>query len=773
MRRESMRGELAMPREGPLMTRPLTKTKKAFNLHSAVASALESLEGRTLLANAPLSVNTFLVGTTAWLNVTGTTGDDTIVVQKTAATTFRITNGTWAVNKTGSWPGVRVAAGAGADAFTASGSLTFRVIAYGEAGNDTLSGGALADSLFGGNDNDSLVGGGGNDTLRGEAGNDTHRGGSGADNVLGNVGNDLIEGGADNDSLGGDAGADTIYGGSGNDTLFGGTEADLIIAGDGNDSLRGDASADTLNGDAGNDIVYGGTEADLIEGGTGNDSLYGDAGADTLTGSAGTDYLNGGADNDSVDGGADGDKVIGDLGNDTYIGGAGADNVDYTGRTVSLSLSLDGQANDGATGETDNISDDFETVIGGNVADTITGNANANSLNGGAGNDTIVGGDGNDKLYGGAGNDSITGDGGADSLWGQGDNDALFGNAGEDLLEGGAGNDQSDGGADRDRLIAIGGGIYDSVTGGDGLDSYWLDKDTTERTLDVSSDETTARAVHRVASFVKLGTTVVSKELTYQKFADPTLPALPPEVRTTKLVNFSGNKLFASNGPSADDIAQGLVGDCWYLATLAAVADVTPEVVRQSVTDLGDGTYAVRYFSGSAEQYVRVDADIYTYSWDTSAPLFAGLGAENSIWAPIMEKALTWVRGSNLGKYATISSGWMSEAYGRIGMSSTLTNTSKSSGTNNVSAMLNWIQTRVTAGRSATVAFNSVSGANLLENHAYSIDRVNDLGGGTFTITLRNPWGVDGNSSTDGLNDGYVTLTSAQLYSNYVTLSAA
>jgi len=39
-----------------------------------------------------------------------------------------------------------------------------------------------------------------------------------------------------------------------------------------------------------------------------------------------------------------------------------------------------------------------------------------------------------------------------------------------------------------------------------------------------------------------------------------------------------------------------------------------------------------------------------------------------------------------------------------------------------------------------------------------------DAQGQPVSVTLRNPWGTDGGGSNDGANDGYVTLTGAQLY---------
>ena len=487
---------------------PITRAVRE-TLHAS----FDALEPRRLMANDPLTITRLLVGTTAWINVVGTSGDDAIVVSKTSATGYTISNGTWTTSRTGAYVGIRVAAGAGSDRVTSTGVWALRTSMLGEAGDDTLVGGIGNDLVVGGTENDSIVGDAGLDTLYGEAGNDV---------ITGGAGNDLINGGAGDDNVDG---------------------------GDGNDNLLGLDGNDSLTGGVGNDSITGGLGDDQVSGDAGNDTLVGDAGDDTLQGGDGNDWLGGYAGNDSVDGGAGDDKLVAttDTGNDVYVGGSGLDSVDYTGRLVGLTITLDDTANDGATGETDNVGSDLESIVGGNAADVITGDDSARSLYGQAGNDTLTGGGAADKLFGGAGNDSLTGGAGDDSVWGNDGNDALIGGDDADLLEGGLGNDAYNGGDGRDRLIALGGGAYDSLTGGDGLDSFWLDSDVTETITDIDSAETAARAEHRVAAFVKYGAAVVSKEIASQNIGRAGW-----QRQTDQLPQ--SNKLFADAGPSPDDI---------------------------------------------------------------------------------------------------------------------------------------------------------------------------------------------------------------------------
>src|SRR5262249_40134023 len=81
-------------------------------------------------------------------------------------------------------------------------------------------------------------------------------------------------------------------------------------------------------------------------------------------------------------------------GADTLTGGDGIDVADYSRRTAPVSLTLDGQANDGEAGEHDMIGSDIEDLVGGDGADTLSGNADDNVLDGGLGADVMNGGGG-------------------------------------------------------------------------------------------------------------------------------------------------------------------------------------------------------------------------------------------------------------------------------------------------------------------------------------------------------------------------------------------
>lgn len=386
----------------------------------------------------------------------------------------------------------------------------------------------------------------------------------------------------------------------------------------------------------------------------------------------------------------------------------------------------------------------------------------------------IDGGDGNDVisidpavsvnaiLKGGLGNDTLTGGAG---------NDRLYGGLGTNVLDGGAGDDT---------LVSIGGAANDKLTGGAGRDGFWLDSAGSELITDASTDETAGGYVHRVTDFAPAKTTVTTtvtiktkvkvgkkvkavrtlstvskvvaatKDLIGQNLIDPALTKAATGVRS-----YAGNDLFSATGPVADDVQQGEVGDCYYLSVLASVAKTKPSLLQQSIVDLGDGTFAVQFRKGKTSVYVRVDADLPTTSNGQLA--YAGTGQGGVIWAALMEKAWAAFRTGSAG-YGGIEGGWMDESYAALGVASA--STMSGSGQQVLAAM----RDALAAGKSVTFAVGTPpAGSNLISYHAYTVVGVNVAPDGKMTsLKLRNPWGVDAYKSTDGLDDGYVTVTADQ-----------
>lgn len=267
---------------------------------------------------------------------------------------------------------------------------------------------------------DSLTGSPGANSLYGAEGDDTLRGGAGPDMVYGEAGADWLSGEAGDDWLVGGFGDDRLFGGEGDDELPGGpgglADADQLSGGIGRDrvgyEMRPSGVRVSLDGLANDgkpseherpgehDNVW--ADVEDVTGTRFDDVLSGSPSTNALVGLEGNDLLTGGPGDDRIPGGPGGPNDA-----DTVSGGDGVDWVSYYGRANGVTVALDDVADDGETGEGDNVRSDVEAVTGTSYVDVLIGNAAANSLFGGEGDDTLTGGAGADRLLGEAGDDTL------------------------------------------------------------------------------------------------------------------------------------------------------------------------------------------------------------------------------------------------------------------------------------------------------------------------------------------------------------------------------
>ncbi len=304
-----------------------------------------------------------------------------------------------------------------------------------------------------------------------------------------------------------------------------------------------------------------------------------------------------------------------------------------------------------------------------------------------------------------------------------------------------------------DLIISIGGGV-DTLYGETGLDSFWYD--SSDSVADASSAESAAKSLHRVASFYQPWTTntasgdYVSMTINGQDLRDPTYTSY-----ATRYANFSDRALFI-DGPQYNDIRQGSVGDCYYLASLSAIADTDPQIISQMITSLGDGTYAMRYYRNGSEVYLRIDGDLPVNN--SGSLVYAKTGPDNELWVPLAEKAYAYFRyGEN--SYASISSGWMTTVNKEItGESSVWRST-----TGTTASLATYIRTQLSLGYSLTLGSYSNASSPVVGSHAYMVKSIDANG----YVTVYNPWGVDGRSWDSNYNDGLLRLSIEQIQSNY------
>jgi Calpain family cysteine protease/RTX calcium-binding nonapeptide repeat (4 copies) len=378
---------------------------------------------------------------------------------------------------------------------------------------------------------------------------------------------------------------------------------------------------------------------------------------------------------------------------------------------------------------------------------------------GGAGNDTLKGGGGSNRLVGGAGNDTlIGGNGGSNNMdGGNGDDYIKAGIGGSNTLTGGGGNDT---------LVAINGGTNDILDPGLGFDVLWVDKNGS--TTDHIVGPTTGKVVNAVASFANGADLTLDGD----RLSNPTVK-LGDTYET-----FAGRPLFGPLGPTVNDIRQGVLGDCWVLAGLGAVAKADPNVIRADVVDFRDGTYGVHL--GNA--FFRVDNDLPVAASGNQFLTYTALGQGGSVWVSIIEKAYTYYQATQIlhvpassANYANIEGGLTFNLYQALNLSGAGSTDFNQFG--NAFSLGLAIRNAVDNNQAPTLGiggdtpqqmFNPGANGMLLANHQYIVMGYQTDGLGFVTnIVLRNPWGIDGSdpaAADSNPNDGIITISIDTLY---------
>ena len=222
-------------------------------------------------------------------------------------------------------------------------------------------------------------------------------------------------------------------------------------------------------------------------------------------------------------------------------------------------------------------------------------------------------------------------------------------------------------------------------------------------------------------------------------------------------------------GVSYDDVDQGQIGDCYFMAALSAVTKANPAFVRDSIRLNKDGTYNVRFFKDGKPIYVNVDNDFLHDKW--GRPVYGTSKDKGELWVAVMEKAYAKLNHSyeNIGKGGDTKNALQ-----------TLTGISTQSfdpGSVSDGKLYDTLNSAFKSGLPVTAgtSYNQALYANtgIVPTHAYTVTGVSVKNGQPF-VTVRNPWGqVEWNGSADGKNDGIfeIPLADFKKYFPYVSLT--
>ena len=159
--------------------------------------------------------------------------------------------------------------------------------------------------------------------------------------------------------------------------------------------------------------------------------------------------------------------------------------------------------------------------------------------------------------------------------------------------------------------------------------------------------------------------------------AQPDLNTYATQYNTTQSMGLT--QLYPAGGNLAmNDIVQGQLGDCFYLAAIAAIAGKDQDLIKNNIVDNGDGTYEVTLHLQGVQETTDTNGDVVLERTDdpsernpikiTVTPTFpvdaSGESAyassdngNNVYWVHILEKALAQA----MGGYDNITEGGFSD----------------------------------------------------------------------------------------------------------------
>jgi hypothetical protein len=202
----------------------------------------------------------------------------------------------------------------------------------------------------------------------------------------------------------------------------------------------------------------------------------------------------------------------------------------------------------------------------------------------------------------------------------------------------------------------------------------------------------------------------------------------------------------------ANDVKQGAIGNCYFVAQLAAQAKADPSVIENLIKDNGDGSFTVSlYLKDKRQPWKRTKTDIVVSSeFPTSNGTSAAYakpgdvgkdGAE--LWVMLIEKAFA----KYAGHYEEIRGKKTSDG-DVFGMMTGVSSGYRQMSSLTSEALLKLCEGAVKEGK--PVSFGAINtsaseeeqrgakAAGVVLNHAYALEGV-DVG--KRTISLRNPWG--------------------------------
>ncbi|MGY2873407.1 hypothetical protein ACVW00_000597 [Marmoricola sp. URHA0025 HA25] len=221
---------------------------------------------------------------------------------------------------------------------------------------------------------------------------------------------------------------------------------------------------------------------------------------------------------------------------------------------------------------------------------------------------------------------------------------------------------------------------------------------------------------------------------------------------------------------TVEDINQGEIGDCWFLASIAAEMTGDPDFVRNHMVANDNGTYTVTFYKDGKPVEVTVDSSV---PYDGSSAELAhgdpGWGRNGPSWVAIYEKAFARFKGG----YGDIEGGFGDQGMEALTGRDADRHDSDDLSFDDIARNLR-DGTPMTAGSKQHTTGHlwwkddkekvEVGDDTVVSLHEYTVVGV-DLGAHPPTVRLRNPWGSGGSV------DEFITMTEDEFHDHFNELS--
>ncbi len=255
--------------------------------------------------------------------------------------------------------------------------------------------------------------------------------------------------------------------------------------------------------------------------------------------------------------------------------------------------------------------------------------------------------------------------------------------------------------------------------------------------------------------------------------------------------------LYANGVPDPNDVFQGGIGDCNFMAAMAATAASSPESIMNAIHDNGDGTYTVTLYEPKGLGVLRRLGFVGVQAEELGYDAFGGLmnriplepvrvtvtgkvpeqqgtavyaSPRTALWPCILEKAFAKV----WGNYSAMGVGSY-ESVPLMGLTGKPVQFIHLDTGTRVDGVWRLLKTAM-ANREPVTAGSQILDStkdHVVGMHAYSVVAVFERDGQRY-VTLRNPWGSNpSGGALDTADNGDLTLTVTQLVRDFDHLCVA